>query len=71
VVLLAAGADEPVTIGGSGGVVWSLLDRPRTVAELTNLLVERFPSDGDAVQHDLVPLLERLVELGAVEDGTG
>jgi hypothetical protein len=69
VVVLASGATEPVTISGSGGAVWTLLDRPRGLEELTALLAQRFSVEPDEIQRDLVGLLAQLVELGAIEDG--
>lgn len=67
-VLMPPGADEPVTVAGSGSAVWSLLDRPRSLAELVRDLAERFDADPTTVREDLEPLLDRLATLGALDD---
>ena len=67
-VLMPPGADEPVTVAGSGSAVWNLLDRPRDLEELVSDLVERFDADPTTVRADLGPLLDHLVTLGALDD---
>ena len=68
VVVLAPGADEPLTIAGSGGAVWELLDRPRTTEELAEELSSRYATDPATVRRDLDGLLEQLATAGALEE---
>jgi len=68
VVVLAPGGDEPVTITGSGGVVWGLLDRPRTIEELVSELSQRYPTDPATIRADVVELLAQLASKGALEE---
>ncbi len=67
-VVLAPSASEPATIAGSGGAVWTLLERPRRLDELAALLAQRFSVEPGEIEPDLGPLLDRLVALGAVEE---
>jgi len=67
VVVLAPGADEPLTITGSGGEVWDLLDRPRTTEDLVSELSRRFPTDPATIRADVVELLAALASAGALE----
>jgi hypothetical protein len=67
VLLLPAGATEPVTLVGSGPAVWELLAEPASVAELAQDLAARYATDTGTVEGDLVSLLDRLRELGVIE----
>ena len=67
-VVLAPGAEEPVTIAGSGGVVWDLLARPRTTEELVRELSQRFSTDPATLAEDLAGLLDQLAAAGALEE---
>ena len=67
-VVLAPGADEPVTVAGSGGEVWDLLDRPRSAEELVSELSGRFAADPETIRADVVALLAELVDAGALEE---
>jgi hypothetical protein len=68
VVVLAPGAEEPVTIAGSGGAVWELLDRPRTTEDLVSELSQRYSTDPETVRRDLDGLLAQLAGAGALEE---
>ena len=68
VVVLAPGAEDPVTIAGSGGAVWELLARPRSTEELARELSERFSTDPANLTEDLGALLGRLAAAGALEE---
>jgi hypothetical protein len=67
VMLLPAGADDVITIAGTGVDAWELLDTWRTVEALTDLLASRFGADRRVVEPDLEALISELRELGALE----
>jgi hypothetical protein len=70
VVLLPVGADDPVLLPGTGAPVWELLEQPATLDELLAALREVYgtdAADGASVAADVAALLDRLVDLGAVE----
>lgn len=71
VVVLPAGTDEPVAIAGTGAAVWDLLEEPGTLDEIVEALLERYEADAAVVSHDVVELLERLAEMGAVSATVG
>ena len=67
VILMPAGADDPVTLPGTGASVWDLLEEPATVAELVGVLSEAYDAgDRQVVEHDVRRLLLDLEALGAV-----
>jgi hypothetical protein len=68
VVVLAPGAEDPVTIAGSGAAVWELLARPRTTEELVHELSARFSTDPATLAEDLSGLLGQLAAAGALEE---
>ncbi len=67
VVLLAPGHAEPVTLAGSGPALWELLVEPGTVAQLATVLARDHDADPDTIEADIVPVIERLADLGAIE----
>jgi len=67
VLLLPAGAREPVTLAGSGPEVWELLAEPASIAELADQLAARYETDTTTVAADIVVLLDRLDALGVIE----
>lgn len=66
VVLLPAAANEPVTLPGTGAVVWDLLEEPATLPDLVATLHDVYGEDPATIEHDVTALLERLEALGAV-----
>ena len=61
------GADEPITLPGTGASVWDLLEAPTTLAELVAVLIETYDDAHlAAVKHDVRALLGDLERLGAV-----
>ena len=62
-----AHADEPVTLAGSGPALWELLVEPGTVAQLATVLARDHAADAATIEADIVPVMQRLVDLGAVE----
>ena len=67
-IVLAPGADEPVTVTGSGLAVWDLLDRPRSTDGLVAELSERFAADPATIRADVEALVGRLAEAGALQE---
>jgi hypothetical protein len=47
---------------GSGADLWDELEQPRTIAELTAALADRFAADPVTVDDDIAPVIESLVE---------
>jgi hypothetical protein len=66
VILLPVGADDPLTMPGTGAAVWDLLEEPASLAELVVILAEAFDADPAVVEHDVATLLAELEDLGAV-----
>jgi hypothetical protein len=50
-----------------GATVWTLLERPRTVAELRDAVVAEYDVDAPTAQADLLRLLGELAARGLVE----
>jgi hypothetical protein len=67
VLLLPTGAEDVVTLAGTGIAVWELLDTWRTVEALTELLAPRYEADPAVVRADVGALIASLEELGALE----
>jgi hypothetical protein len=68
VVLLAPGAREPLTLAGTGRVLWAALDRPLTLEELAGDLAAAFAADPAQVRADIRATLADLVRIGALEE---
>lgn len=54
-------------LGGSAGLIWSLIDGHRTVADLIDDVGEEFSVDPADVADDVVDLVRSFLELGIVE----
>ena len=67
VVFLPNGVTEPQTLAGTGPEVWDLLAEPRTLDALASVLATAHAAEPATVRADVAPILEQLVELGAVE----
>jgi hypothetical protein len=67
VLLFPTGADDVVTLAGTGIAVWELLDTWRTVEALAELLASRYEADPAVVRADVAELVASLEELGALE----
>jgi hypothetical protein len=67
VVVCPPGNDVSHVIGTPGDVVWSLLDRPTSVAELAADLADAFNAPLDEVGDDVQALLDQLTAMGAVQ----
>jgi hypothetical protein len=68
VVLLPVGSDaEPFALAATGPELWSLLAEPRSVDEMVEVLAVAHGVDPGTVAADVVPLIEQLRELGAIQ----
>jgi hypothetical protein len=66
-VVLPPARDEPITVTGSGPLVWELLERPRALDELVGEVAARFPSAPSTLAEDVAALVAELSRQGVVE----
>ncbi len=50
-----------------GARIWSLIQEPRTVEEIRDVLVSEYEVEPDRCEGDLIALLQRLADEGIVE----
>jgi hypothetical protein len=50
-----------------GARIWSLIQEPRTVNEIRDILLEEYEVEPERCEHDLLALLRRLADEGLVE----
>ena len=50
-----------------GGRIWSLIQEPRTVNEIRDILLEEYEVEPEHCERDLLALLRRLADEGLVE----
>ena len=67
VVILPDGAGEPVSLPGTGAMVWELLAEPASLSELVTTFTEVYPDDPGTIARDVAVLLESLESLDAIE----
>jgi Coenzyme PQQ synthesis protein D (PqqD) len=67
VLFLPPGAPDALTLGGTGPEIWELLLEPRTLDALVTLLAAAHGADPAVVRADVEPVLDQLLEVGAVE----
>jgi len=67
-VLYDAVAARPVLLNVSAAAVWSMIDGVRTVAEIADVLADRFGADRGAVAADVARAVARFRELGLLQD---
>jgi hypothetical protein len=67
VVILRPGT-PPFRIAGSGGAVWDLLGAPISPADIVAALAAAFDAPSEVVAADVLPLLDDLLDRGAVEE---
>ncbi|HEY2436416.1 MAG TPA: PqqD family protein [Solirubrobacteraceae bacterium] len=51
-----------VRLNATGRWLWDQLDRPRTIAELSDLMAERYPSAADRAAADVESFVSALAE---------
>jgi len=66
VVILPAGLDGPIALAGSGSEVWNLLAEAHAVDDLVQVLADRHQVDRDVIASDVEPLLQWLLDIGAL-----
>jgi coenzyme PQQ synthesis protein D (PqqD) len=67
VVLLPPKAANPISVDGPGQALWILLEEPQSADALEISLARQYAVDRAVVSEALVPLLDELVEAGAIE----
>jgi len=67
VLVLPAGADEPVTLTGTGPALWELLAEPCTVAQLAAVLADAYDAPIETVEADIAPVVDELARVDALE----
>jgi hypothetical protein len=50
-----------------GARIWSLIQEPRTIEEIRDILVSEYEVESDRCESDLINLVQRLAEEGLVE----
>jgi hypothetical protein len=50
-----------------GARVWELIQRPKSIREIWNVLLEEYEVDPERCERDLLALLQKLVDEGLVE----
>jgi hypothetical protein len=66
-LVLPAGAREPVAVTGAGGALWDVLGSAMTAAEAAATLAARFEVPERDVHVAIAPVLENLRAIGALE----
>ena len=56
-----------ITLNSTSAHIWSLLDRDRTIDELTAAVVERFDVDQARAHTDIEKFLKKIAELGLLQ----
>lgn len=49
-----------------GGRIWNLIQQPKTVRELTEILLQEYDIDPEICSHELMDLLQDLAEHGLI-----
>ena len=63
---IGTAAIRPVLLNGSGGLLWNALASPMSVQALCEHLAAATGSDPVVISADLRPLLDQLVQVGAI-----
>jgi len=66
VVVLGTQHVDPVTLAGSGVVIWDVLERPHRRGELLDALASRFGADPGEIARDVDPVLDELLAAGVL-----
>jgi hypothetical protein len=66
-VLLHLASGTYFTLNETGTLVWDLLDRERTPAELLDAMIDAFEVERETARQDLAQLLDALVERGLID----
>ncbi len=66
-LVLPPAADDPLTLAGTGAVLWDLLVEPTSTDDLVAALAARYRAAPSTVAADLGPVLAQLEAIGAIE----
>ena len=67
VAILGLKAGVYYTLDGVGARIWTLLQEPKTVSEIRDVLLQEYDVEADRCKRDLLALLQKLVSEGLVE----
>jgi hypothetical protein len=72
VAILHLNAGVYYGLDGVGARIWDLIQQPRTVEEVRDVLIREYEVEPDRCESDLITLLQRLADEGLIEvkDGT-
>jgi predicted transcriptional regulator len=54
-------------LGAVGARIWTLLQEPRTVGEIRDILIDEYEVELERCERDLLTLLQRLADKGLLE----
>jgi hypothetical protein len=67
ILLTPRGGDELVELTGTSLMLWDVLETPHDQEGIAQLLARTFDVDAEVVRQDIAPVLDDLVERGALE----
>ena len=67
VAILNLKAGVYYSLDGVGARIWTLLQEPKTVSEIRDVLLQEYDVEADRCKRDLLALLQKLVSEGLVE----
>ncbi len=67
VAILHIGAGTYYGLDAVGARIWGLIQKPRTVEEIRDVLVDEYEVRPDRCESDLIALLQRLASEGLIE----
>jgi hypothetical protein len=68
VVIFPPNAPDAVMLAATGPEIWDLLERATPFDVLVDVLTDAYGADRATVEAEVRPVLERLAELGAIEN---
>jgi hypothetical protein len=66
-VMMSADSRAYLSLSGSGGRIWELLEEPRTLAGLCAALAAEYDAGSDQIRDEITAFLERLELQNAIE----
>ena|SRR5215472_4373595 len=66
-VILHLGSGTYYGLNAVGSTIWSLIQEPRTIAEIHDRLLQQYEADADECERDLLNVLDDLSKAGLVE----
>lgn len=66
VVLMVLESGNVYGLGDTGSAVWKLLAKPTTLQPVVDALVEEYDAPRSVIEHDVLELIEEMVERGLV-----